>query len=163
VVVMRVVHALCDVRRLLVICDQHRAAPVVDAEIGVVVADTTDRVPRDLDVVDIRVCRDLAGQHHQPGVAQRLGRHTGIPVLRQDRIEDCVGNLVRMAFGYGFRGKEIVVRHFVGSSEVGCVLTLPASGRSGDALADFLSPGVASLDAAPDIAPQVVPLTRRCP
>ena len=39
-----------------------------------------------LDVVDVRVGRDLAGQHHQAGVGQRLGCHARARVLLEDRI-----------------------------------------------------------------------------
>ncbi len=73
VVVAGMVDALRDVVALLVVADHHRAALVVDAVLGVVVADALDGVARDLDVVDVRVGGDLAGQHHQAGVAQRLG------------------------------------------------------------------------------------------
>jgi hypothetical protein len=115
VVVAGVVHALRDVVGLLVVADHHRAALVVDAVLGVVVADALDRVARDLDVVDVRVGGDLAGQHDQAGVGQRLGGHAAARVLREDRVEDRVGDLVRhlvrVAFGDRFRREEIVVRH----------------------------------------------------
>ena len=63
--------------------DQHRAALVVDAELGVVVADALDRLARDLDVVDVGVGRDLAGQYHEAGVDQGLGSDARAQVLRQ--------------------------------------------------------------------------------
>ena len=115
VVVARVVDALRDVVGLLVVADHHRAALVVDAVVGVVVADALDGVARDLDVVDVRVGGDLAGQHHQAGVGQRLGGHAAARVLLEDRVEDgigdLVGHLVGVALGNRFGREEKVVRH----------------------------------------------------
>ncbi len=113
VVVGRAVHALGDVGRLLVVGDQHRAALVVDAVVGVVVADALDGLARDVDVVDVGGRGDLAGQHHQAGVAQRFRGDARIFVLGEDRVQDGVGNLVgdlvRMALGDRLRGEEEVV------------------------------------------------------
>ena len=117
VVVGGVVHALRDVVGLLVVADHHGATLVVDAVVGVVVADALDGVARDLDVVDVRVGGDLAGEHHEAGVGQRFGGHAAARVLFEDRIEDRVGNLVGdlvgMAFGDGFGSEEKVVRHLL--------------------------------------------------
>ena len=82
VVIGCAVHALRDVRALLVVGHQHRAALVVDAVFGVVVADALDGVARHLDVVDVRGGGDLARQHHQAGIGQRLRCHPRIRVLR---------------------------------------------------------------------------------
>ena len=76
------VHALRDVRRLLVVGDQHGAALVVDAVVGVVVADALDRLARDRLIVDHGVRGDLAGQHHQAGGAQRFRGDARVFVLR---------------------------------------------------------------------------------
>ena len=77
------VDALSDVGRLLVISDQNAAATIIDAVIGVVVADPLDRVARRLLVVDVlRGRRDLAGEDDQSGVDQRLGRDASRFVLR---------------------------------------------------------------------------------
>ena len=119
VVVAGVVHALGDVLALLVVADHDRAALVVDAVLGVVVADALEGVARDLDVVDVDVGGDFAGQHDQAGVGQRFGGDAGVRVLLEDGIEDRVGNLVGhlvgMAFGDGFGSKEKIVRHCVHS------------------------------------------------
>ena len=115
VVVAGVVHTLGNVVALLVVGHQHGAAFVVDAVLGVVVANALDGVARHLDVIDMRVGGDFTGQHHQPGVGQRLCGHARDGVLGQDGIEDGIRNLVcyfvGMAFGNGFRGEEKVVRH----------------------------------------------------
>jgi hypothetical protein len=116
VVVGGVVHALGDVVALLVVGDEHRAALVVDAVLGVVVADALDGVARDLDVVDVGIRRDLAGENHQTGVAQRLGGHAAARVLLEDRVQDgvrdLVGHLVGVSFRDRFGREEKVVRHF---------------------------------------------------
>jgi hypothetical protein len=122
VVVARVVDTLRDVVALLVVGDEHGAALVVDAVLGVVVADALERVARDLDVVDVRVGRDLAGEHHQAGVAQRFGGDARARIVPEDRVEDgvrhLVGHLVRVAFGNRFGSEEEIVRHAANSSAV---------------------------------------------
>ena len=114
-VVAGLVDALGDVVGLLVVADHDGTALVVDAVVGVVVADALDGVARDLDVVDVRVGRDLAGQHHEAGVAQRLGGDARARILREDRVQDGVGDLVRdlvgMAFRDGLGGEEEIGIH----------------------------------------------------
>jgi hypothetical protein len=116
-VVRRTVHALGDVIALLVVSHQHGATLVVDAVVGVVVANALDGVARHLDVVDIGLGGDLTGQHHEARVAQRFSRDTREGVLLedrvQDRVRDLVGDLVGMAFRDRFRGEEEIVRHGV--------------------------------------------------
>ena len=80
-IVLRLVYALLDVGRLLVVGHQHGAAFVVDAELGVVVADALDGVARDLLEIHRRSGGDLAGHHDQAGVDQRFRRHAGVFVL----------------------------------------------------------------------------------
>jgi hypothetical protein len=61
--------------------------------------------------IDLRIRRDFAGNHDQPGRYQRFACDTSGAILRKDRVEDGVRNLVGyfiwMAFGYGFRSEEI--------------------------------------------------------
>jgi hypothetical protein len=75
------VHTLRDVGALLAVGHQDRAALVVDAVVGVVVADALDGLARDLDVLHVRVGRDLAREDHEAGGAERLGRDSGLGVL----------------------------------------------------------------------------------
>src|SRR5690606_18342835 len=108
---------------------------------------------------------DFAGQHDQPGIAQGFGRHACIRVLRQDSVENGVGNLIRdfvgMAFGDRFGSKEeIVVCHSnaylmcrragMRLNDMRCTSDVCVrqwiSGR--DALADFL-PACANSPASP--------------
>jgi hypothetical protein len=113
VVVAGVVHALGDVVALLVVADHDRAALVVDAVFGVVVADALDRVACDLDVVDMRVGAVISPASTTRPVLVRVSAATR--VLRQDcvenRVRDLVGDLVGMAFGDGFGSEEEIVRH----------------------------------------------------
>ena len=115
VVVAGMVHALGDVIALLVIGDQHRAALVIDAVFGVVIANALDGVARNLDIVDMGVGGDFAGQHDQTGIGQGFGRDTAAWVLLEDSVQNRIGNLVRhlvrVAFRDGFGRKEKVVRH----------------------------------------------------
>ncbi len=109
-VVVGVVHALGDVGRLAVDRRQHRAALVVEADVGVVVADAADDFLRDLAVVGVGGGGDLARDHHQAGGHQGLAGHARLGVLGEDGVEhavgDLVGDLVGMAFGDGFGGEE---------------------------------------------------------
>ncbi|MNN63358.1 hypothetical protein D3C81_1787320 [compost metagenome] len=105
-----------DVGRLLVVSNQHGATLVVDAVFGVVVPDAADGVPRNLDVVDVGGSGNFTGQNDQARVAQRFGCDTRVGVLRedgvQDRIGNLVGNLVGVPFGDGFGSEEkIVIGH----------------------------------------------------
>src|SRR5690606_2153476 len=109
------VNTLSDVGRLFVVRDQYRAGFGVDAEIGVVVTDTLERVASDANVIDHGMRRDFAGQNDQTGIAQGFRSDPRFRVLGQDCIEDCVrdlvGDLVGMTFGDGFGGKEVFACH----------------------------------------------------
>ena len=54
---------------------------------------------------------DFAGDDRGAGLHHRFAGHAGALVLRQDRVEDgvgdLVGDLVRVAFGDGFGGEEV--------------------------------------------------------
>jgi len=103
-------HTLRNIRRLLVISHQHGAGFVVEADVGMVVADALDGVARDLDVIDIGGGGDFTRQHHKAGIDQRFCGDAGVLVLGQNGIEDGIGNLVghfvRMTFGHRFGSKE---------------------------------------------------------
>jgi hypothetical protein len=46
---------------------------------------------------------DLPGQHHQAGVAQRLGGNAGARIFLEDGVQDGIGNLVRHLVRMAFR------------------------------------------------------------
>ena len=101
-VVRRLVHALGDVVRLLVIANHDRTTFVVDTVIGVVVANTLDRVACDLDVVDMCIRGDLACKHYQASVGQCFSGNAAAWVLREDRVQNRIGNLIRYFVGVAF-------------------------------------------------------------
>ena len=110
-----VIHALGNIVALLVVGHQHGATPVVNAVVGVVVADALQGIACHLDVVHMGVGGDLACQYHQTGVAQGLGSNTGFRVLREDRVQngirDLIGHLVGVTFRDRLGSKEKIVRH----------------------------------------------------
>ncbi len=105
------VDALADVARLFVDRRQDRAGLVVEAELRARVADVLDGLTDDLLVVDGTVGGDLAGDHGESGRDERLAGDARHRILRQDGVEDAVGNLVGdlvgMTFGDGFRCEQM--------------------------------------------------------
>ena len=107
------VHTLGDVARLLVDGRDHGAGVRVEAVECVVVADGGNHAAHQGLEIDVGLGGDFAGDDHQAGGRQRLGGNAAVGVLLQAGIEnsvgDLVGNLVGMAFGHGFRGKQKTV------------------------------------------------------
>ena len=97
------VDALLDVLRLLVESGEHRARAVVETHRGVVVTDALDHVPREVRVIHAGVRRDLTGHHDEPRGDHRFGGNAAMLVLREHRVEHCVGDgvgyFVRVSFG----------------------------------------------------------------
>ena len=83
---MGAVHALGNIRALLVVCHEHCAALVINAVLRVVVTNRLDRVSGHLDVVHIGTRGDLAGQHNKTGVAEGLCSHARLGILRKDCV-----------------------------------------------------------------------------
>ncbi len=130
----RLVDALSDVGRLLVDGVHHAARRSVEAVLGAVVTDLGHHVAHDSRHVDVRLGADLAGHHDGAGGDERLARATnlrhvcGLPVrsdvslaleldlLRENRIEDGVGNLVAhligMTLGHRFGREQVRFLHF---------------------------------------------------
>ena len=104
-----------NVVRLFIVSHQHRAAFVVDAVFGVVVADALDGIAGDLDVIDVGIGGNFTRQNDQTGIGQRFGGDAGFGVLLenciQNRVRNLVGNFVGVAFGNGFGGEKKIVRH----------------------------------------------------
>ena len=105
------VHALGDVRRLLVVVHADCAAVGIKAQLGGVVADAFDGFACNFDVVHLGGGSDFACQYAQACVDQGFCCDTRFGVLRQDGIQNrigyLVGNFIRMAFGYRFGSKQI--------------------------------------------------------
>src|SRR5690606_25539817 len=105
------VHAGGDVRGLLAEHVDDGAGVAVEADVRIVVADAVDDLAGQALDVDPRGGGDFAGDDGGAGLHQGLAGHAGALVLRQDgvedRIGDLVGDLVRMALGDRFGGEEI--------------------------------------------------------
>src|SRR5439155_22045711 len=92
-----------DVLRLLVDAGQPGAGLVVESVRRIVVADIPDRVPHDPRDVHVALGRDLTRHEREPRRHQRLAGNTTGWVLRQDRVQDGVRNLIRDLVGMPFR------------------------------------------------------------
>ena len=115
-------HALISRAAHFVICAQgnvrglgmnpafHLNAVRVKAVPGIGIADFPDGIPSHLGVVHLGFGGDLAANDAEVRGDHGLAGHPGAGILRQtgiqDGIGDGVGNLVRVAVGYTFRGKE---------------------------------------------------------
>ena len=64
-----------NIRTLLVVADHDGAAFIVNAVIGVVVADVFDGVTRNTDVIDVGGSGNFTRQNDEASVAQRLSRN----------------------------------------------------------------------------------------
>ncbi len=109
------VDALGDVLRLLAEAVQHGARVAVEAFVRVVVTDLEDGLTHDVLDLDHGIRRDLAGDNHHTGLRHRLAGDAAARLLRENRVEDrvrdLIGNLVRMSFRHGLRRKQIRLAH----------------------------------------------------
>jgi hypothetical protein len=111
VVVLGVVDAAGNIGRLRVDRREHAARVIVEADVRVDVADFLDRVARDLCGVDVRLGRHLAREDDLPGRHQRFAGDAALRVLRENRVEDgvgdLIGDLVRMTHGHRFTREQM--------------------------------------------------------
>ena len=107
------VDALRDVGGLLVQRVEDRGGVGAEAEVAVDVADLADRLASDLLRIEVGRRGDLARDHDQARVDQRLAGDTTVRILRQHGIQhtvgDLIGDLVRMTLGHGLGREEILV------------------------------------------------------
>ena len=103
---LRVVHALSNVRRLLVDCADNRASVAVKAQLAAVVADVLYNFSGNAGEVAIAFGGNFAHNQHQTRGCANFASHSGIFVFGNDVVQNGVGNLiadfVRMPFGYAF-------------------------------------------------------------
>ena len=108
----RLVDAHRDVRRLLLDADQRAAGQVVEAVVGLRVADLADGVADDRLEVDVRARRDLAEDHDQAGGGGGLAGDPRVGIVGddrvQDRVADLVAHLVRVTLGHRLRREQVV-------------------------------------------------------
>ena len=118
----------------------------VEAHLARRVADLADDLADDGRVVDHRLARDLAGQADQAGRQQALARDAGVRVLRQQGIENAVGDLIGHLVGMTHRDRfareqvTVVLRH-------GVLLLKPLRGVGGGGLASIAAQGSTILPA----------------
>ncbi len=105
--------ALGDVGALLSDGHHDGAVFVVEAHLGIVVADHLDRIADNLRDVHGGLRGDLPGHHNQIRLHQRLAGDATLRILGQhgveDRVRDAVGDLVRVAHRHRFAGEQIVL------------------------------------------------------
>ena len=103
-----------DVRRLALNHVQDAAGFRIVSERGVVVADVLNHLARQFRNVHVRRGGDLPGDHANAGGNEHLAGNAAGWVVRENRVEDGVGDLIRhligMAFGDGL-GRENVSLH----------------------------------------------------
>src|SRR4029079_12565951 len=91
---------------------ERAAGLVVEAVLGLRVADVADGVADDRLEVDVGLRRDLAENEDETGRRRGLAGDAGVRVVADDRVEDRVGDLVAhlvgMALGDGFRGEQVL-------------------------------------------------------
>ena len=104
-------HAAANVRRLLVQADHDLARLVIDADLGIVVADLFHRLADQRLVVNFGRGGDLADHGDEVGAGGGLAGDPCRRVLRVDGVQDGVGHLVAELVGvplrHGLRRVEI--------------------------------------------------------
>src|SRR5450755_747610 len=107
------VYAHGDIAGLLVDAGDHGAGVRVEAVECVVVADGLDGAADYLLEIDVGFGGDFAGDYDQAGGGQGFAGNATEGVVGQAGVEDgvrnLVGDLIGMAFGHGFRSKQITV------------------------------------------------------
>ena len=98
---------------------QHRAGLGIEAGLDIVVADVPGSLARDAYEIGMGAAGNFAGQHDEAGFGQRLEGNSGVGVFGNQRIENCIRNLIAhlvgMAFGDRLRREEkILKRHSLG-------------------------------------------------
>ncbi len=105
---------LRDVGRLLFDGREHGAGLVVESHPRARVADVLHRLAHDHGHVDDGAGRDLARDHDDARLGERLARDARLRILGEDGVENGVGNLVAklvgMTLGDGLR-RELVTAH----------------------------------------------------
>src|SRR5579862_4851894 len=121
------VDALADVARLFVNGGQHRARLVVEAELRAGVADVLDDLTDDFLKVDVAIGRDFSRDDREARGDERFAGDARDRILRDDGVENAVGNLVGDLVGMTFS-------HRLGCKEMAAhsahVRKLLAGGRS---------------------------------
>ena len=114
-VVRSLVNTLLDVGRLLVVANENGTAAVINAVFGIVIANLTEGVAGNADVIDLSGGGDFASEHDESRGAEGFCSDATVGILLENGIEngvrDLVRHLVRMAFTHRFRRKKIIAAH----------------------------------------------------
>ena len=90
---------------------QHGAGVAVKAVFGAVIADVADHFTNDIVHSIVGGGGHLAHHHHNAGCRAGFAGHAGIRILRQNRVEhrvaDLVADFVGMSFRNGFGCKQL--------------------------------------------------------
>ena len=113
--VLGLINAHGDIRRLFADGIQDGAGSAVEAQVGAVVADVEDDVTDHVLEVNVSGRGDLAGDDGHAGLDHGLHSYPGVRVVRENGVEDgvryLVCHLVRVSFRYGFRCKDGIFAH----------------------------------------------------
>ena len=109
------INALSDVRRLRADHVHHRAGAAIETDVGAVVANFDNLIADDFFVIDDGGGGDFTGDQSNACFDNSLAGHTGLRVLRQDGVEQSVGDLicklVRMSFRHRLGSENAVFAH----------------------------------------------------
>jgi hypothetical protein len=109
------IHPLLDIARLLGHLANDPAGISVKNAIAVDITNVAHGLAHVFIELKFGVARDLPREHHQIALGQCFAGHPAERVLLQTGIEDVIANrvadFVGMAFGDGFRGKNVTARH----------------------------------------------------
>ena len=108
----RVVNTHGDIRALTMHRRQHGTGMAVKAVFGAVIADIADHFANDIVHSIVGGGGHLAHHHHNAGCRAGFAGHAGIRILRQNRVEhrvaDLVADFVGMSFRNGFGCKQLL-------------------------------------------------------
>ena len=100
------IHALSNVRRLLGNHAAHKNSIGMKNIVVMNVTDLAHAIAHDLEVIEFRFRGDLAADDDNIALSVSLARDAAVWILRQTRIEhcvgDCVANFVGVTFSNGF-------------------------------------------------------------
>ncbi len=99
----RPVHAQRDVGALRGNGKLDGAGVAVETLVAAVETDIADHLAHQIIEVHKAGSRDLAHQHHKPGLGERLARHARARVLGKERVQHSVANLIAHLVGVAFR------------------------------------------------------------
>ena len=128
------VHTHRNIGRLRLDQIVHAAGIAIETIGRVVVSDIVDGASRDARNVHVRGGRDLAGNDASAGGDQHFARHTPGGIVRQDRVQhgvgNLIGNLIRMTFRDRFRGEKMSLIICQNCPPAVCYFTVACAGPS---------------------------------